>query len=218
MKGKKKGKLFTIYKENAEVHLAPGHKILPAKEFTTLLEAGDILAKAQVDAEHYKQEVAKACEKEKEQAQREGFAQGMQKWAGQLMLLEAETTKVHDRLSKSIVSLAIKAAKKIVGREIELDESTTADIVANTLRAVSDHKTITIYVNIREYDLMNKHKSKLKAVFDRLDSLSIQTRDDLRPGACVIETEAGIINAELENQWGQLEEALQNIVDKRNEV
>lgn len=208
-------KLFTFMKEGLNVQASPGTKVIPAHEFSVLAQASEILEKAKQDAELYKKQVATSCENEKEKAQQEGFSLGMQKWAEQLVVLEEETARVQDRLSSMVVSLAIKAARKIVGREIELDETTVVDIVANTLRAVSDHKVITIYVNIRDYELMNNHKDKLRAVFDRLDSLSIQVRDDLQPGACTIETEAGIINAELENQWGQLQDALESIIEKR---
>ena len=46
---------------------------------------------------------------------------------------------------------------------------------------------------------------KIKKIFERLENLSIQERDDIEPGGCIIETEAGIINAQLENQWRSLE-------------
>ncbi|MBI3211529.1 MAG: HrpE/YscL family type III secretion apparatus protein, partial [Simkania negevensis] len=36
---------------------------------------------------------------------------------------------------------------------------------------------------------------------------SLEDREDIAPGGCIIETEAGIINASLANQWQALEAA-----------
>ena len=209
-------KFFTLM-NGSEVRIAPGARVIPAKEFSILVDAKEVLGKIQEDAQQYRKDTSVACEAEKEQAQREGFALGLQQWAQQLTLLEQEQSRVHDKMMGLIVPLAIKAARKIVGREIELDDSTVADIVASTLKSVSEHRQIMIYVNPREYDLLDQNKNKLKAVFERLDSLGIQARDDVPMGGCVIETEAGIINASIENQWSQLEQAMLSILDKQEE-
>jgi type III secretion protein L len=57
-------------------------------------------------------------------------------------------------------------------------------------------------------------KSQIKKVFEHLESLSIQERSDIEPGGCMIETEAGIINAQLENQWRSLEIAFESFMKK----
>lgn len=207
-------KLFTLMNAS-EVRVAAGTKVLSAEDYSTAANANEVLETVQADALQYKKDVANQCEQEKEAAQREGFAIGMQQWAEQIALLQQEAERVQERMTKLIVPLAIKAAKKIVGRESKLDEGTLVDIVATTLRSVSDHKEIALYVNIREFELLDQNKEKLRSVFDKLDSLSIQSRDDIPLGGYVIETEAGIINADLENQWAQLEAAMQAIMEKQ---
>ena len=52
-----------------------------------------------------------------------------------------------------IFPVALEAAKKIVGREIEASEDTIVDIVSNSLKAVSTHKKITIYVNRKDLEI-----------------------------------------------------------------
>ena len=37
----------------------------------------------------------------------------------------------------------------------------------------------------------------------------MRVRDDLQKGGVVIETEAGIVNATIENQWARIERAFQ---------
>ena len=58
------------------------------------------------------------------------------------------------------------------------------------------------------------HKPKIKQIFEQIENLSIQERADIEPGGCIIETEAGIINAQLENQWRNLEIAFESFMKK----
>lgn len=200
-------KFFSLIHGDA-VSKAPKAKILPAEEFSQLLNGAELLEQVKQDAEKYRLEVAKECEGLRAEAEKKGFGEGLEKWSKQIALLEEEIAKVRDEMKKVVVPLALKAAQKIVGREIELTPDTVADIVLTALKAVSQHRKITIYCNKHDLEILEKNKEKLKGAFEHLESLSIQERAELSPGSCVIETEAGIINALLENQWQALERAL----------
>lgn len=195
-----------------KLHLAPETKIIPAESLSTVLDAEEVLDAVKKDAEQYKVEVAGDCEKLKEQAQKEGFEQGYAEWIEKIADLEAEIQRVSRETENLIIPIALKAAKKIVGRELEQSESTVVDIITNSLKSVATHKRIKIYVNRKELDLVEKSKEKLKKVFEHLESLSILAKDDVEPAGCVIETEGGIINAQLENQWLILETAFQKLI------
>lgn len=198
--------------------IAANQRVLPAESIGQLLDAEEVLAKVHEDAEKYKVEVAKECEKLKEKAEQEGFAAGYQKWAEQITALENEIIKVREDLEKTLIPVALKAAKKIVGREIELSEDTIVDIVSTALKAVSQHKQITIFVNKKDLDPIEKGRSRLKEIFESLEVLSLRDRDDIPRGGCVIETEGGIINARLENQWSALEKAFTILMKKPKEA
>ena len=71
-----------------------------------------------------------------------------------------------------------------------------------------------IYVNKEDLEILEKSKEKIRKIFEHLDSLSMQERGDIEPGGCMIETEAGIINAQLENQWRALEAAFESFMKK----
>lgn len=187
--------------------LVSNKKIVPAEDVAVLLDAEELLQQVYEDAERYKLEVAQECEKIKEKAQQDGFEAGYQQWTDHIVKLEQEISKVRKDLEQVLLPVALKAAKKIVGREIELSENTIVDIVASSLKAVSQHKKITIYVNKKDLEPLEKNKGRLKDIFENLEVLSIRERSDVARGGCVIETEGGIINAQLENQWSALERA-----------
>ncbi|MBT3393760.1 MAG: HrpE/YscL family type III secretion apparatus protein [Waddliaceae bacterium] len=209
----KESKLFSLI-YSGDVHLSSEEKVIPKEDISAVFSAKEMLKKVDDDAERYKKEVSEECERLKEAAQEEGFAEGQKRWNEQIILLEKRRRRVRREMEKIIIPIAIKAAKKIVGDEMSLNEEAIVNIVSNTLRAVSQHQKIIIYVNKNDKEVLDKNKSRLNQIFERLESLSIQEREDVAPGGCIIETEAGIINAQIDNQWRRLEAAFQKVVQK----
>ncbi len=201
-----KKKLFSqIYGDN--IHLAPGVKHLPAKDVGKVLDAEELYKQIHVDVEKYRMQVAKECEELKEQAQKEGYAAGFAEWAEHVAALETQIHDVRKEIEKLLIPIALRAAKKIVGREIELSEHTVVDIVGSSLKSVATHKKIAIYANRRDLNVLEKYREELKNLFEHIETLSLRERDDLAPNCFIIETEGGIINAQIENQWAILEQA-----------
>ena len=206
-------KLFNLINGN-EIHIAPGQSIVPSEIFSQLMDAKELIDTVKKDAEEYKKQVLAESEKQKEQAFKEGFIEGLEKWSQQIAYMEDEIKKVYRDVEKVAVPLALKTAKKIIGREIELDPSTVSDIVANQLKAVSEHKKIIVYVNKHDLEVLEKDKKRFESIFSKLESLSIQINQDVQPNGCIIETEQGIINAQIENQWKILERVFENMLQE----
>ncbi len=205
---KRNGKLFSLIK-GGDVHIAPGDKIIPSESIETVCSSQELLDNVRADAEAYRKEIYAEMEKLKEQAEEEGFARGLEQWGDQLALLEQEKGEIHEKMEKVILPVAMKAAKKIVGEEMVTNPDIIANIVASSLKNVAQHRKIVIYVNKNDLETLEKNKSTLKGLFESLGSLTIHDRADIQPGGCVIETEAGIIDARLENQWLKLEKAFE---------
>ncbi len=204
-------KLFTFIFGD-KIHAAPKTKVIPAKEFSMLMEAKEIGDHAKIDAEKYHLEIAKECEHIKENAYNEGYAEGYKQWADQLARLEEEIGAAHKNLEQMVLPVALKAAKKIVSKEIELAPDTVVDIVMANIKNVAQHKKIVIYVNKNDWETIERNKKRIKDMFEDLQSLSIRPRDDIEPGGCVIETEIGIINAQMAHRWHVLEKAFEKLI------
>jgi type III secretion protein L len=56
---------------------------------------------------------------------------------------------------------------------------------------------------------LEANKPRIKEILEHIQTLSIKERHDITPGGCIIETETGIINASVENQWRALESAFE---------
>lgn len=117
-------------------------------------------------------------------------------------------------LQKQILPLALKAAKKIVGEQLNLHPETIVEIVIQTLAPVLQNHRITIYVNKVDKEILETQKPKIKSILEHVQVLTIQERNDISQGGCIIETESGIINASIENQWRALESAFDKYTQK----
>lgn len=201
---------FTIF--DKKVTIAPGKKIIPAKEFSSIKKGSDILKVTKAEATSYRNEVAKECEIIKENAYHEGYSEGLQKLNSIILKLDHELKLLEEEMKKRMIAIALKAAKKILGEELSLNPDRIADIIIQALKPVIEHHKIKIYVNRDDLPIVEKHKEKIKSILGQVKTLSIQERDDIEKGGCIIETEAGIINAQLENQWRALEAAFEKFV------
>jgi type III secretion protein L len=204
-----KKKLFSLLSLQ-EVHLAPEQKIVPASEFSTLVTAQEVLQRVEEESLTFKKQVAKEAELVKDAAFQEGFQEGLVSLNSHIHMLDKELKLLREEIQKKILPLALKAARKIVGEELKLHPDRIVDIVLHSLKPVTQHKKITIYVNRADLDMIEQNRSKIKDIFEHLENLSIQERSDIEVGGCMIETEAGIINAQLENQWRALESAFES--------
>jgi type III secretion protein L len=198
-----------IYGSSLEV--APKGKVIESAAFSELLTSQELLERMKKEVEQYRQEVITECEELKEQARKEGFEEGYKAWVDQLKNLETEIAKVRQETQKLIMPIALKAAKKIVATELQTSPEAILSIVMSTLKAVAQHKKIVLYVNKADFDIIDANKNKIKEMFEQLESLSLRQRDDVEVGGCVIETEVGIINAQLQDRWRSLEAAFESL-------
>ena len=199
-------KLFSLIKEG-QVHPSSKKKVISADDFSTLLEAQEILTKARQDAEAYRAETETECAELRETAKKEGYQEGLEQLNTNIIGLDQEKKRLRHEMNKLILPLALKAAKKIVAKELETKPETIVDIVLQALAPVLQNHRITIWVNKGDKEVLDTEKTRIKEKLEQIESLSIKERDDVAPGGCIIETESGIINASIENQWRAIEAA-----------
>lgn len=195
----------------AQIQRTPNQKIIPGHALSELLSAQEVIERVQKEAAQYRQEVIHECELLKEQAQREGFEEGYKAWVQQLQSLETEIVKVRSDTQKIIMPIAIKAAKKIVASELQTAPDVIVNIVMQALKSVAQHKKIILYVNKVDIAALENNKGAIKELFEALESFSIQERDDVEQGGCIIETERGIIDSQIQNRWVKLKAALESL-------
>jgi len=195
------------------IHPSSSKKVIPAEDFSQLLEAHRIIQEAEQDAKNLIDKSREEAETIKKNAYDEGFQEGLAQLNERILSLEDEKKRLRHEMNQLILPLALKAAKKIVAGELQSYPETIANIVLQTLAPVMQDKKITIYVNKADKEVLEKEKPRLKEKLEQLETLIITEREDISEGGCVIETESGIINATIENQWRGIEIAFERYLN-----
>ena len=166
-------KLFSFLSPGS-LHLQSEKKIIPSAEFNQLLDAKQILEKALEDAEKLKKETELECENCKIKAREEGLQNGLEEFNKHILMLDSDAKKIYLNMQKVVLSLALKAAQKIVNKELETHPDTIVDIVAQAIYPAKQNKRVAIFVNKADKELLEKNKPKLKDLFEQIQFLSIQ--------------------------------------------
>jgi type III secretion protein L len=201
-------KFFSLIYQG-DVRPAADEKVIPAEEYSKILEAYAIIEKAKEDAKTLLDKTKKECALLKEKAKQEGIEEGLEQYNLQILKMDQELKKLRHELQRMVLPIALKAAKKIVGKELSIFPETIVDIVLQALTPISQSHKVIIFVNKQDKELLESHKPQLLEMLKQVETLSIQEKSGISPGGCIIQTEAGLINATIENQWAALEKAFE---------
>ena len=158
---------------------------------------------------------AKVSEIEKE-AYEAGFAQGQQ--AGESMAesllkqysvsleeLNKLRKEVFSSSERQVIRLALEIAKKIIKREVVIDEELILTLVKVALDRVADQALITIRVNPKDYHAIERHHTSRPDAGALNETMKLIEDPLIGRGGCVIETDSGTIDARIEEQLREIE-------------
>lgn len=192
-----------------DIHPSDEKKVISADDFSKLVEASELVEIARQEKEKLRQETTEACEKLKKEEGEKGFQEGLDIFNEKIFAIDEELKALRLNLQQMVLPIALKAAKRIVGKELEIFPETIVDIVIQAIKPVSESQHITIFVNKEDKEHLDKNKPKLKEILQQAEVLAIQEKAEIEPGGCIIKTESGMINATIENQWRALERAFE---------
>lgn len=160
---------------------------------------------------------ASAVEKEAyEKGYREGEKAGKEvgeKMVETLLKQYAQTLEELTNLRKHVLSLAerevvrlsLEIAKKVVKREVTIDEEVILTLVKVALSRLGDESAMTLRVNPRDYQFLARHRSTQGTSSALNEGIKLVEDPSITRGGCLIETESGIIDARVEEQFREVE-------------
>ncbi|MCS6885556.1 MAG: FliH/SctL family protein [Acidobacteriota bacterium] len=158
----------------------------------------------QLERERIEEERRKILEKSREEGYREGFA----KVNEIIYELTEKKREVLAQAEADMIRLSIRVAARIIGRELRQHPDTIADIVTQAIQTVRNQTKIIIRVNPDDMEHLLKSKDLLLARVGQSKIIDFQSDPKVQPGGCVIESEAGTVNAQLKTQLEVMEKML----------
>ncbi len=198
---------FKLIKEGS-VHTGE-KKIIRKNEFEDLISAKELIEKAKIEADAAIEAAHQEGIAIKEKAEADGFQEGLNRFNEQMLLFEEKLKVLKHEMQKAVLPLVLKATKKIIGEELKQNPESIVSIVMQSIKSVVQSKVVKLYVYKADLEILETEKENLKKSFEHLESFRMEERGDIERGSCIIETERGILNATLENQYRALERAFE---------
>lgn len=176
-------------------------------------QAAQTLTDATNQAEAIVAEAREAAQALTEQAHADGLKAGREEGAQALVAATLEANQRGDAIEAQLVpqlkTLAMAIARRVIGRELEFHPEAIVEIVKQALGdKARQRREITLRVNPADAQMLRDSRKELLEMVSRTKDIAIREDPQVAPHGVVIETEAGIIDAQLETQLGAFERLL----------
>jgi type III secretion protein L len=170
-------------------------------------EAQRIRAEAEREAAAIRDAAVASAQDLREAAYREGLEAALLELNMHLLAAGELRDAALVKVEQDVLRLSVKIAQKIIGREIERDDETLAQIVANALNQARRHETLTLRINPADLPHVHARRELLDQI-TRAPYLDLVADPLVTHGGCIIESDSGTIDAQLETQLRIIERAL----------
>jgi type III secretion protein L len=222
--------MWMLKKDEKEIQVVPGKRILHADEFMSFGAVGEIVnaaealikdalsaaeakakqivGDAQAEAKKITGGAKAAFEEERKKGHVAGMAEGKQELSELMVAVAANGMENFEKFEESIVNIVMRSIKRIIG---EMDDTQRLRaIVHNALSAVRNQKRVVVRVNPEQALAVRESIGKItKGDDDGVPFVEVVADGRLQMNDCVIETEVGTVDASLDIQLKAIEKSLQ---------
>ena len=196
--------------------LENGSPVVRADEAAAVASASDIIAAAEAEAAKVAEDAKAAYESEKARGYADGIEQGKREIMDQKLALLEESAQFMEGVENKMADIVIKALKKFVA-EVG-DKEMVCEIVKKSMRTIVRNQR-QIRVKVAPEQLENV-KARIKEISQDFPTLTyVEVLEDARisPTGCLVETDAGSVEASVEGQLDAIESSIRKHFSKERE-
>ena len=198
----------------AQASFAPHGGVVTRGELDASQKATVVIGEAQKEAEAIRQEAEKILsqvESERDRARKEGFQKGREEGLAEVTeeLVKARVLKekFFAENESEVLRLVMAMAEKVIGQTVQ----THADAFRSVVKQALEHSIgdrIVVRLNPADLARIRAEDTTFKSILDRTKQLYFKEDGAIGVGGCVVETEIGTIDAQLETQLKAIKKAL----------
>jgi type III secretion protein L len=181
-----------------------GGQRIESEVFDARSQAARIIAEAERDAAELRARAQQDFQRAMEDGRRQGYESGINEAAQLLAEARALREKLIRETEPQLIKLALKVAVKIIGHELEHNKDEIAQIVGNALDTVRQQRDIIVRVHPDDLKNLEAAKPQLIARLGRAKDIDLRGDRNIKRGGCIIDTEIGTIDAQLDTQLEQI--------------
>lgn len=195
------------------VRPAPGEKILRGDDLAAWKDAQGMLQAARLQADDILLQARRAFEEERRRGYAAGEHEARLKQAEKIMETVGQSVDYLARFEHEIIELVMRAIRKII--DGFSDEDKVMAVTRNALAIVRNQKQITLRLNPDQVESVRRRVNELLAAFPVVGYIDILEDTRVAYGACILESEVGLVEADLEGQIDALRTAFERILGSR---
>lgn len=188
------------------LQLAPGLKVLKAKDYASYLDSQHLVEAANSKAESIIANAQQAYETEKQRGYQDGLAQAKIENAQTMVETLARCNDYYQQVEEKMTGVVLEAVRKIIDTFDDVD--TTVSVVREALQLVSNQKQVILHVHPEQVVEVREKVAGVLSDFPEVGYVDVVADARLKNGGCILETEVGIIDASIDGQLHALKQAI----------
>src|SRR5690606_8100908 len=195
------------------VELDPAARVLRAAEHAALVQAQTLLDEARAQADANLAGAQEAFEAERRRGYEDGKQEALLDQAEKMIETVGRTVDYFASVENEVVDLVMAAVRKVVdGFD---DREKVMVVVRNALAVVRNQKQMTLRLHPDEIEVVRERINDILAAYPGVGYLDLVADSRLARGACILESEIGMVEASLEGQIEALRGAFQRTLGSR---
>jgi type III secretion protein L len=199
--------------KNSSFSPPAGRNVLKAADYAVLAQAEDIVRLAELEADSIRAAAQDAYESEKKRGYSDGLDAGKMETAAQMVDTVAAGVDYLAGLENRIVDLVMQAIRKIIDGFDDKDR--VLGLVRKALSYARSQKRVVLRVCPEDAEIVQDHLRDLLRDFPGIGILDVAPDPRLDKGACVLESELGLVDAGLDVQLAGIRKAFQRQLQSR---
>ena len=181
-----------------------------------LADAG--IRAAQIEKDAYQQGLRKGVDEAVQRAQAETDKMCRESAAEAQRLIQSiqqERERILFGLEPQVIDLVFRIARKVIRQQLETNTKEVAvALVREALKHAANEESVKIKINPSDYQAVQEKREELISETDNIGRMEIESDRAVPPGNCVIETSCGAIDAGIEAQMENIEEAFNELIQR----
>jgi type III secretion protein L len=195
------------------VELDPAARVLRAAEHAALVQAQTLLDEARAQADAILAGAQEAFEAERRRGYEDGKQEALLDQAEKMIETVGRTIDYFAGVENEMVDLVMSAVRKVVdGFD---DREKVMIVVRNVLAVVRNQKQMTLRLHPDDVETVRARINDILAAYPGVGYLDLLADARLAQGACILESEIGMVEASLEGQIAALQNAFQRTLGSR---
>jgi type III secretion protein L len=201
-----------LFLKNGSYAPAPGLPVLKKNDYALLLQAEQVLDHARAEAENIRAEAQKMYAAEKERGYADGMDTIRMEMTDRIMDTVASGIDYLENIEGSVVELVMQSLRKVI--EGLDDKERVIGVVRKALSYARNQKKVLLRLCPEDEEYAQAEVARLTRDHPGIGILDIIADPRLAKGACLLESELGVIDAGLEVQLAAIGKSFERQLKK----